>query len=130
MAPRPDIVIGDPYGAAVMVVEVKGRPIGKDLLASPEWRQLREAMERARAPYGLLFSPGKSMLVGPDGKVEEFEGQPILDEYKIQELPRFEPDSLAETVVYTWLVDLSLGIDRPSPSSFPKILGDDVRRAA
>ena len=113
-----------------MVVEVKGLPLSEGAQREKGIAQLEEAMRRSRASYGLLFSPDRSVLVGPDAKRVVFDGSLILDLYGIRELPKLEPGSLAETAVYTWLVDLSLGISRPSPEGFPSILGDEIRRAA
>lgn len=113
-----------------MAVEVNGRPLSEDVLRGWEWQRLLEARERLETPYGLLFSPGKAILVKPDGETLTFEGQMVLDTYGLHQVPRYFPGAAVETALYTWLVDLTMGIDRPSPSGFPQLKGDEVRRAA
>lgn len=125
-----DILVRDPLGKPLMAVEVNGRPFDGRILQTPEWRRLLDVRRSLGTPYGMLFSPGVSVLVDPEGKTMTFEGQDVLDIYDVREIPRFQAHSLIETALYTWLADLTLGVERPSPEGFPRLLGDEVQRAA
>lgn len=126
-----DMIVTDPIQGVRMIVEVKTRFPSGPLEATDEWRRLLRYRDEVGAAFALLIAPDHGALALANGEIVQFDASEIAQRYGLSELPRLHGHMIAESGLYHWLTDLTMGGGlAPLPNRFPDLSGDEVLRAA
>lgn len=122
-----DMVVSDPQSGHLLIAEVKRHLEPGSIENNEAWNRLLDYQKRTGTPYALLFTPERSYLSLPNGEFREFDSSEIFSRYGAKELPPLNGGRIAEMVLHTWLVDLTMGYSVPlPPEGFPDVRDDRV----